>query len=999
GFSGLKTVGRGMVIKGFDGLRDLSGLDSLRRIINHFTIEDNASLESLIGLSSLVDFPSISIQDNPSLISVAGMNRLADADAGFSIIGNAQLTQIDGFSDLTQARGTLQIYDNPKLKNLNGLSNLKKISGGLSITGAIDTNIQDQLTDISGLSNLEEVGGFISFSYLDSLVDLSGFPNLTTFNGNVSFNYNRGLESLDGMQLPETIKQISIRSNTSLKNIDGFAGVKHVQRILIEGNPQLLNVDGLADVEVNDSYVEITKNASLQNIEGLASLRAIASPNTSQYTTSLFIWKNPKLKNLRGLHNISKVGGSIAIADNLSLQNIDALSQVDSLNGRITISGNWVLTGLFGLRNLSYAGRTLFIRDQPMLNDCCGLYEYMSRLDRSTAESVFQRNVGAGCTIDNILLNGPCKAKKPYLISGELWLDDNEDCISDDQDFPLPGQLIQAEPGPVFSRSNNLGEYAMSVDTGIYTLSLSPQDGWELCEEPDSVSVQPTDSTLRLADILVQGDACPELTLDIGGRWSRRCFPGTVSIQICNKGLLPASQSQLTVVLPQFLEFQSANYAHSFDADSNLLFNLGTIAVWECKTLNLRTIVSCESEEILGLTQCVEAYVSSPDLCMSPNPNWSGASVAIFAACTNNLNQFDVVNVGMSDMHDSTHYRLYADTVLVEEGKLILNSGANLLFDVPATGQMFRLEVDQVPNHPDNTMVSAALEGCVATLTAPFAKGMIPKFALPIPKPEPSSAVDCQEIIGSYDPNDKQVAPEGMGDDGLTPPGTRLNYFIRFQNTGTDTAFNIMIIDTLSAELDPLSMQLGASSHPYQLEVGGTGQAILRFRFDNIMLPDSNINEPASHGFIKFSIDHQPNAALGTEIENFADIYFDFNLPIRTNTVVNTLSNFQAEALGSIGGINRRYNWDGTTSISNLLEGHIRVYPNPAEDRIFVSLDQFPQQYLSFSLIDIYGKTVYESQQRVSGSNSNLSFKLPPLASGFYLININEGFKQKIFIR
>ncbi|MEM1323596.1 MAG: T9SS type A sorting domain-containing protein [Bacteroidota bacterium] len=151
--------------------------------------------------------------------------------------------------------------------------------------------------------------------------------------------------------------------------------------------------------------------------------------------------------------------------------------------------------------------------------------------------------------------------------------------------------------------------------------------------------------------------------------------------------------------------------------------------------------------------------------------------------------------------------------------------------------------------------------------------------------------VNCPfEVTGSFDPNDKQVGPAGDGVDGnITRADSLLTYQIRFQNTGTDTAFTVVLRDTLDANLDIRTLRPGPSSHDYELDVEKGN--ILVFTFNNIMLPDSFVNEPASNGFVFFDIQVQPGLPYGTMITNRAAIYFDFNEPIITNTVKNTLEN------------------------------------------------------------------------------------------------------------
>ena len=55
------------------------------------------------------------------------------------------------------------------------------------------------------------------------------------------------------------------------------------------------------------------------------------------------------------------------------------------------------------------------------------------------------------------------------------------------------------------------------------------------------------------------------------------------------------------------------------------------------------------------------------------------------------------------------------------------------------------------------------------------------------------------------------------------------------------------------------TFNLLASSHPVTYEIQGTG--IITFTFNNILLPDSGINQLASNGFVKYSIEPKTNFA------------------------------------------------------------------------------------------------------------------------------------------
>ena len=75
-----------------------------------------------------------------------------------------------------------------------------------------------------------------------------------------------------------------------------------------------------------------------------------------------------------------------------------------------------------------------------------------------------------------------------------------------------------------------------------------------------------------------------------------------------------------------------------------------------------------------------------------------------------------------------------------------------------------------------------------------------------------------------------------------------------------------MVVDTISPFLDLATIRPGASSYPYDLDIGPGN--VIRFSFSDIMLPDSNVNEAASHGFVKFKIDQQRDNPIGTIITN-----------------------------------------------------------------------------------------------------------------------------------
>lgn len=144
-----------------------------------------------------------------------------------------------------------------------------------------------------------------------------------------------------------------------------------------------------------------------------------------------------------------------------------------------------------------------------------------------------------------------------------------------------------------------------------------------------------------------------------------------------------------------------------------------------------------------------------------------------------------------------------------------------------------------------------------------------------------------QVSVCAYDPNDKAVSPQGIGTFGFISKNQELEYLIRFQNTGNDTAITVMVRDQLDEDLNWASLNSIVTSHPCRAWVEQDGEAV--FKFENIMLPDSNVDFDGSQGFVKFKIKPDSHLIPFSTIHNTSEIYFDLNPAVVTNTVLNTI--------------------------------------------------------------------------------------------------------------
>ncbi len=116
--------------------------------------------------------------------------------------------------------------------------------------------------------------------------------------------------------------------------------------------------------------------------------------------------------------------------------------------------------------------------------------------------------------------------------------------------------------------------------------------------------------------------------------------------------------------------------------------------------------------------------------------------------------------------------------------------------------------------------------------------------------------------------------------------GDAINYTIYFQNMDNDTVTKLIIIDTLSALLQPNSFKMIGSNFKCRATVKNN---VVSFAFDKINLATKNNNLLSNKGFVSFSIKPQTNLSAGTIIENVGYTYYDYKKPVmsKASTVIN----------------------------------------------------------------------------------------------------------------
>jgi hypothetical protein len=236
-----------------------------------------------------------------------------------------------------------------------------------------------------------------------------------------------------------------------------------------------------------------------------------------------------------------------------------------------------------------------------------------------------------------------------------------------------------------------------------------------------------------------------------------------------------------------------------------------------------------------------------------------------------------------------------------------------------------------------------------------------------------NNLLKIDNTVGSYDPNYKEVSPEGTGPQGyISLSDSVLEYVIHFQNIGNYYATNIRITDQIDSDLEISTMRVVYSTHLQQTHINASGE--IEFYFPNINLPALSMDSIESNGFVVYTIHLKPGLAPGTEIENSADIYFDFNPPITTNTTLNTIFTTGVDEHPAL------------TAVS--------VFPNPNDGSFSVYFPNEISGEIVIRLFNITGQTIMERRESVAG-RSLLKIEESNLTSGVYFLQVEINGVQK----
>ncbi|WOI23912.1 T9SS type A sorting domain-containing protein [Nonlabens ulvanivorans] len=850
---------------------------------------------------------------------------------------------------------------------LSGLFNgtAKDINGNPLI---IDAN-NDQMISVAEANNVYQLE--LNYTTITDITGLNNFSNLEVLEMTNTPVTNFNIQGLS------SIKTINCSNNGMLTTVN-FDNLTTLENIILRDDDIL-------------SAVSLNNLTSLQDI--LISMSLV---------TSIDISSKPSLVKAslgsNSISNISVVGSNQL--EELYLQSND-ISQVD-LNGLINLEWLYLqdnlltaidLTGLYSLEYVSLSDNnfaTLDISDQTSLRNLSANNSQVSTFSISNNQYLAFNILN----LNNNNINSFDISKMPNL--SELRLDNNQ--ITNLSLIPFSRlELLHVSNNDLTSlvvdnmeelRDINAdGNNLTSFDGSLLFITTTPgSNSVELSGNPllTDINIKNGRNTLWLFDNLPSLESVCADNYELVGlaNWantnglnlnlSSYCslIPGGVSYKFEGSVIIDADLNGCDINDPRYpyakFTYNTFNsngiFYTNFNGDYSLPVNAGNHAIvpvlenpnfWQ---LNQNSFYSNTIAPIIEFDFCMTAVGSIEDLEVIVVPLEQarpGFDTDYKVVIKNKGNQTASGSVTLDFEEDFM--------TLISTNPNAGNTPSNQLSWSFSNLQPFQMEEYEftmtlnTPTQSTNPLNGGDILTFTGTVTGTGTDVM----------PADNVMVFDQTVVNSYDPNDKTCL-EGETID-PADVGQYVHYMIRFENTGTASAVNIVVKDEIDlTQFDISTLIPLGGSHDYYTRIREGN--VVEFIHEDINL---DFNDATNDGYVLFKIKTLNTLVAGDTFDNTAEIFFDFNFPIITNTETVTVMS--------------------TASVGESTDSSIKVYPNPAKSFINLSASNSLE---SVTIMDINGRTL--SQTNFTGNATEQRISLENLSSGIYFVTIQSDLGQKV---
>ena len=433
-------------------------------------------------------------------------------------------------------------------------------------------------------------------------------------------------------------------------------------------------------------------------------------------------------------------------------------------------------------------------------------------------------------------------------------------------------------------------------------------------------------------------------------------FSGKVTLDINNDGCSTSS----TIIENFSIQLNETNSNTSYNVltDANGDFSIGTSVSGNFVTQTNQTLYNATPANYTNTISSGINNITNQDFCVTPNSVVNDVIVSIIPTTQarpgfNTAYQLRYTNIGTTTLSGVVDFS-YDNTMVTylnaipapnapTANPLSWNYTNLLPLETRSIDINFNIFTPPTVNNGDVLSYTASITPISGDYT-----------------PTNNTFTFNQITIGSYDPNDITILEGPLISE--TQADDFLSVIIRFQNTGTASAINITVENTLDAFLDWSTFQPIAASHNYNTVINNSNE--VDFVFNGINLADSTTDEPGSHGWIYYKVKPKSTFVAGDVISNIADIYFDYNLPIITNTATTQINTTLSS--DSFSSNNLDYN----------------IYPNPFNEHFTV----FIKENASYSITTINGQVLKKGNLDLGKNSLNIS----SFSKGLYFLTIKN---------
>lgn len=565
--------------------------------------------------------------------------------------------------------------------------------------------------------------------------------------------------------------------------------------------------------------------------------------------------------------------------------------------------------------------------------------------------------------------------KVPYnvlSIEGTVYVDLNKNCVIDNNEYGVGNWLVELQQHNTskYTLTATNGYYSFQADTGTYQVILHKRNTLlfdTICQPVLSGRVLSAQIIPDKADFLVKPTNCyapSKLNIEVFGNPLVKCRSTTFTVQVKNEGQSYAANPYVDIKLDTLLTFQSTSHSNYVQLSPKLFrFYLDTL--YEGQQYSFTFNAQSDCGVLLGSAHCVDAKVYPKINCKS-NP---AAYLTAAADCLGDSIVFEIKNLSTNATVANKKYLILENDSIVQQNTYQLGGNQNKKIGIKnqnaATYRLITYQDPATPTELADSVLTTAIEGCTHAST--YATGYITNV---VPSDNIANEdIFCSQVVSSYDPNDKLASPVGFSTEHLIEKAQAINYTLRFQNTGNYYAYDIVLVDSLSSNLDVNTLKYIGASHSYNAVVTNN---VLKVTFSNILLPWKSYNEPKSNGFFSFQIQPKSSVRDGDKILNKALIYFDSNAPVATNTTFHTIGTdfIKVKIVSAVK--------------NNMAKVKSSIYPNPFSQTATLSFTY--NQSTQLTILSLDGKII---KQYTSESNT-YTVDRNTCSNGLYLYELRN---------